>query len=87
MATRCTTFVGVWLLLGACVQAELFDRDAPTCEWTEFKAAGFGDRVPGIIFTDRDEICAGMPLGALGTGCLDVETTGVLGFSVFFSRL
>jgi uncharacterized protein (DUF608 family) len=84
MTIRCAIFVMGWMLLCAPTQAELFDRDTPTRQWTEFKADGFRDRVPGIIFTDRDEICAGMPLGGLGTGCLDVETTGVLGFSSVF---
>jgi uncharacterized protein (DUF608 family) len=65
-------------------RGELFDDKAPTREWTEIAAEGFDKPVPGIIFTDRGDIAAGMPLGGLGTGCLDIETSGVLGFSSLF---
>lgn len=65
--------------------AELFDAKTPTRKWAEFPAEGYKVPVSGIVFTGQDKICAGMPLGGLGTGCLDIETTGVLGFSsVFF---
>jgi len=64
--------------------AALFDSDAPTREWTQFQADGYDNPVSGLIFSDRDDVCAGMPLGALGTGCLDIENTGVLGFSSIF---
>jgi len=68
--------------------AELFDRDAPMRQWTEFKASGYSRPVAAILFSDRDDVCAGMPLGGVGTGCLDVETSGVLGFSsIFFPSL
>jgi uncharacterized protein (DUF608 family) len=78
--------IGVCVLLFASVRADaqLIDAKTPTREWAEFKASGYQNLVPGIIFTDRDEICAGMPLGGLGTGCIDIETTGVLGFSSIF---
>src|SRR5262245_20551088 len=84
MVIRLWMLLAIWLLLSVQTRADLFDRNAPTRQWTEFHAAGYRGRLPGIIFTDRDEICAGMPLGGLGTGCLDVETTGVLGFSSVF---
>src|SRR5262245_52992066 len=71
-------------LLSIGAHGQLFSPDAPTRQWTQFKADGYSNSVSGIIFTDRDEICAGMPLGGLGTGCLDLETTGVLGFSSLF---
>jgi uncharacterized protein (DUF608 family) len=64
--------------------AGLFDAQAPTHEWAQFTADGYPQPVSGIIFTPRDDVCAGMPLGALGTGCLDLETSGVLGFSSIF---
>ncbi|MCC6492776.1 MAG: hypothetical protein IT424_07130 [Pirellulales bacterium] len=68
--------------------AALFDPAAPIRQWTEFQAEGYSAPVSAIVFSDRDELCAGMPLGGVGTGCLDVETTGVLGFSsVFFPSL
>jgi uncharacterized protein (DUF608 family) len=83
---RICCFVGMsaWLSLTMVASAELFDAKAPIREWAEFAAEGFDKPVPGIIFTDGSDICAGMPLGGLGTGCLDIETTGVLGFSSLF---
>jgi len=65
-------------------RAELFDGKAPIKEWTQFKAVGYRNPVSAILFSDHDEVCAGMPLGGIGTGCLDVETSGVLGFSSIF---
>ncbi len=66
------------------VRGELFDAQAPIRQWAQFAAEGYAHPVSGIVFSDSDEICAGMPLGGVGTGCLDVETTGVLGFSSIF---
>ena len=63
---------------------ELFDKQAPTGEWAQFAAAGFGIPACGLIFDENDTVCAGLPLGGLGTGCLDIETSGVLGFSSIF---
>lgn len=78
----------VLVLVPACARAELFAAKTPVREWAEFSAKSYSKPVSGIIFSDRDEICAGMPLGGLGTGCLDIETTGVLGFSsIFFPSL
>lgn len=72
------------LLASTSAYGELFDAQGPTREWTVFRASGYQQPVHGIIFTENDQVCAGMPLGGLGTGCLDIETTGVLGFSSIF---
>jgi uncharacterized protein (DUF608 family) len=74
----------VGIVLAADASGQLFNEHVATREWVHFTADGYHEPVSGIIFTDRDKICAGMPLGALGTGCLDIETTGVLGFSSIF---
>ncbi|MEX2172129.1 MAG: GH116 family glycosyl-hydrolase [Pirellulales bacterium] len=85
MSTRFALATWVLSLTSTVTSADLFDAQAPTRKWAEFKAAGFERPVSGIIFTDQDKICAGMPLGGVGTGCLDIETSGVMGFSsVFF---
>jgi uncharacterized protein (DUF608 family) len=84
MKVFCVTALCISALLASEGRAQLFDAKAPTRKWTEFTADGFKQPVPGIIFTDQSKVAAGMPLGGLGTGCLDVETSGVLGFSSLF---
>ena len=66
------------------VYGELFDGNAPTGEWVQFTATGFHTSACGLIFDENHAVCAGLSLGGLGTGCLDVETSGVLGFSSIF---
>ena len=65
-------------------RAQLISENAPVGQWTQFEAAGYEHPVSGLVFTEQDKVCAGMPLGGLGTGCLDIETSGVLGFSSIF---
>ncbi len=79
-----TTSLLLVLTLTLAASAQLLDVNAPTREWVQFAAEGYAKPVSGLIFTDKDPVCAGMPLGAVGTGCLDIETSGVLGFSSIF---
>lgn len=66
---------------------KLFPENLPANKWVEFSAAGFSKPVNGVIFQKDSKSLCGVPLGGLGTGCLDVETRGVLGFeSIFFPR-
>ena len=65
-------------------EKSLFPPDLPYAKWIQFAAAGFNEPVSGILFSNTDKTCCGMPLGGLGTGCLDIETTGVLGFDSLF---
>jgi hypothetical protein len=74
----------VTLALSTPASGELFDAAAPHRQWSEFPADGYACPVAGLVFADSDNVCAGMPLGGLGTGCLDVEVSGVLGFSSIF---
>ncbi len=62
----------------------LFDVAAPRKQWREFTAAGFSRPVPGIIFDPAGARC-GIPLGGLGTGCVDLNTDGRLGRSSLFN--
>jgi uncharacterized protein (DUF608 family) len=64
----------------------LFPTGLPELEWQEFQAAGFSRPVSGIIFRADQPPCCGVPLGGISTGCLDIQATGVLGFSTLFSR-
>ncbi|MEX2307953.1 MAG: GH116 family glycosyl-hydrolase [Pirellulales bacterium] len=77
-------FTAILCLTTTVAYGGLFDAHAPTRQWAEFGASGFQRPVSGIVFTESDDVCAGLPLGAVGTGCLDIETTGVLGFSSIF---
>ena len=67
----------------------LFPARAPAGTWASFPAAGFRHPVTGIIYTDPGTVrpVSGMPLGALDTGCLDLETTGTFGYSSIFNHL
>src|SRR3990172_11356862 len=62
----------------------LFPEDLPLREWIEFNADGFSEPVSAILFSDTEQTCCCLGLGGLGSGCLDVETTGVFGFSSIF---
>lgn len=63
----------------------LFDIGAPPQQWQQFQAAGYVHPVCGVVF--RKEGCArGMPLGGIGTGCIDLNADGTLGLcSIFHS--
>jgi uncharacterized protein (DUF608 family) len=62
----------------------LFPTDLPGPEWVEFEAAGFGKPVTGVIYrggkTDH-----GMPLGAIATGYINLDTDGTLGHYTLFN--
>lgn len=63
----------------------LFEQTLPVRQWTEFSAQGFSQPVSGAIFTSDQPPCCGVPLGGLGTGCLDIDPRGVFGFSSIFN--
>lgn len=65
----------------------LFAAGIASREWSQFEAAGFENRVGGLVFRADDPPCCGVPLGGLGTGCIDLDARGVLGFvSAFPTR-
>lgn len=65
----------------------LFPPGMPHREWREFAAAGYARPVWGTIYgADRKPEC-GVPLGGLGTGCLDIEADGQLGYCTCFSHV
>jgi len=66
-------------------EGELFPMDLPSRQWVQFKARGFEKGVWGVIYrTDQPPTC-GMPLGAVDTGCLDLEGNGTFGFCTIFN--
>lgn len=62
----------------------LFPTDVPRKEWCQFKAQGFERSVCGIVFRSG-EMNRGMPLGGIGTGCLDLNGNGELGLCSIFN--
>lgn len=56
-------------------------------EWSEFQAAGYQRKVAGVIFDRRDRIENGLPLGAIDTGRLDINTDGTFGYCTIFNSI
>ncbi len=65
----------------------LIPGDLPTCKWVNFTADGLKDPVSGVIYPEDQPASNGMPLGGLGTGCIDLETTGLIGYVSAFNSL
>ena len=63
----------------------LFSQDTITREFTELIVDGFTKPVPGVVFTDENPPCCGVPLGGIGTGCIDFDLRGIFGWSSIFN--
>lgn len=63
----------------------LFPRNLAQSEWVEFMADGFEQPVTGVIYTPATAPCCGVPLGGVATGCIDIDTRGVWGYSSIFN--
>jgi len=64
---------------------KLFPDDLPQLEWRQFEEAGLRAPVSGVIYGEAKPPCCGVPLGGVGTGCLDIDARGVWGFSSIFN--
>jgi uncharacterized protein (DUF608 family) len=88
MTLRARCLQALALLLGLILPSgaadTLFPRDIPSAEWKEFKAQGFSAPVAGMVFRTDHQPCCGVPLGGLGTWCLDLDTNGTFGFNNVF---
>ncbi len=62
----------------------LFPIDLPELQWTEFAAQGFQAPVAGIVYRAGQASC-GIPLGGVGTGCMDLDTDGTFGRCSIFN--
>ena len=62
----------------------LFATEALGVKWSEFKAEGFQSPAPGIIYKSGESEC-GLPLGGIGTGCMDLDTDGTFGRCSIFN--
>lgn len=64
----------------------LFPTNLPEMTWQEFSADGYAAPVCGIVHRAASSPADnGMPLGGIGTGCIDLETDGTLGYCTIFN--
>jgi uncharacterized protein (DUF608 family) len=70
---------------GADIGGALFPTDARSGEWIEFPARGFSQPACGVIYHLAQPATNGVPLGGVDTGCLDLETSGLLGYCTIFN--
>src|SRR5688572_21751842 len=77
------------LVSGTAASAEkgrkLFPSDLPHGEWVDFSGEGFSAPVVGVIHRREYPALCGVPLGGHGTGCLDLETSGLFGLCSIFN--
>jgi uncharacterized protein (DUF608 family) len=66
-------------------ETRLFDTEVPSAKWAEFSAQGFYEQVIGVIFRRDHPTTCGVPLGGIDTGCLDIETSGLLGYCTLYN--
>jgi len=63
----------------------LFPTDLPRKQWVVFRAQGFSHPACGVIYRLGDTVTNGIALGGVDTGCLDLETSGLLGYCTIFN--
>jgi len=71
---------------GTCGQrGVLFETDTVAREFIEMSVQGFTRPVTGVVFTADEPPCCGVPLGGVGTGCLDFDPRGFFGWNSIFN--
>ncbi|MBT3272487.1 MAG: hypothetical protein HN368_04990 [Spirochaetales bacterium] len=65
----------------------LFPTDIPERKVSEFFSKSYGCPVSGIRFTSDNLPARGVPLGGIGTGCIDLEADGTFGQCSIFNSL
>ena len=60
--------------------------ELPERQWIQFDAEGFAAPVSGAIFYASRPPCCGVPLGGIATGCIDIDSRGVFGYSTIFNE-
>ncbi len=63
----------------------LFPSGLPDRDWLEFHAKGYAEKVSGLIYRSDNPPCCGLPIGGVGTGCIDMDVRGAYGFSSIFN--
>ena len=65
----------------------LFPVGLPEACWETFHAAGYANPVMGIIYRHHPRPLSGVPLGGLDTSFVDLETSGMFGYTSMFNHL
>ncbi len=65
----------------------LFPPGLTRLQWISFPAAGFARPVSGVIYDTAAPPCCGVPLGGIGTGCIDIDARGIYGWSSIFNPI
>jgi len=64
----------------------LFACRVPGRQWLRFPAEGLGpEPACGVVFRTSDLVTNGAPLGGIDTGCVDLETSGMLGYATIYN--
>ena len=63
----------------------LFPTEVQGKTWLAFPAEGFSRPACGVVYRLHDTVECGVPLGGIDTGCIDLETSGLLGYSTIFN--
>ena len=66
-------------------QDTLFPTAIPSKAWFTFSADGYSQPVCGNVYRMEDTVTNGMALGGIDTGCTDLETSGLLGYTTIFN--
>jgi uncharacterized protein (DUF608 family) len=69
------------------VGGDLFPAGLAERQWVSFEAEGFASPVTGVIYPPTAPPCCGVPLGGVGTGCIDLDARGTFGFIAAFNQL
>lgn len=64
---------------------QLFPDNLDKSQWQQFKALGYAKPACGVIYETGQTLECGMPLGALDTGCVDIELDGTLGYCTLYN--
>ena len=62
-------------------------RSISALSWSQFAASGFTEPVCGLIYRKSTPAECGLPLGAIATGSVDLDTDGTLGYCSMFGSI
>ena len=65
----------------------LFPKNLLHSSWLDFQSYEYDNDVCGVIYRGEPKPSCGMPLGGIDTGCIDIETNGMLGYATIFNDL
>jgi uncharacterized protein (DUF608 family) len=84
-AALSATAAPAWAATASFQAPSLFPTGLPGKEWVQFRAVGFSGPVAAVIYRLNDAVTNGLALGGVDTGCLDFETSGLLGYCTIFN--